>query len=95
MENVVADHLSRLPFEHPTEDDSPICETFPDEQLMSYNAVNQALTPWYADVANYLATKAIPSHWSLVDKRRFLRLVRQFFWDEPYLFKYCLDQVVR
>ena len=28
VENVVADHLSRLPFEHPTENDSPICEMF-------------------------------------------------------------------
>ena len=95
VENVVADHLSRLPFEHLAEDDSPICETFPDEQLMSCNVVNQAFTPWYADVANYLATKAIPSHWSSLDKKRFFRLVRQFFWDEPYLFKYCSDQVVR
>ena len=89
------DHLSLLPFEHPTEDDSPICEAFPDEQLMSCNAANQALTTWYANVANYLAIKAIPSHWFSLDKRQFFWLVRQFFGDEPYLFKYCSVQVMR
>ncbi|GFZ06460.1 hypothetical protein Acr_18g0006300 [Actinidia rufa] len=69
LKYVFLDHLSHLPFEHPVEDDSPICETFPDEQLMSCNAMNQASTPWNADVANYLATKAIPSNWSSMDKK--------------------------
>ena len=45
VKNVVANHLSRLPFEHPTYDDSPIGETFPDEQLMSCHAWNSVSIP--------------------------------------------------
>lgn len=33
IENVVADHLSRLIVEH-TDDNLPILESFPDEQLL-------------------------------------------------------------
>ena len=95
VENVVADHLSRLPIGSSFQNDSPINETFPDEHLMACQSVPNARTPWYADVANYLATKAIPPHWSALDKRKFFWNVRNFFWDDPYLFKYCPDQIIR
>ena len=89
VENVVADHLSRLTFDsHP--ESPPIVETFPDEQLLAIDTL-----PWYTDIVNYLATGEIPSHWSLVDKKRFLALAQQFHFDDPYLFKYCADQVIR
>ncbi|KAG5549470.1 hypothetical protein RHGRI_014717 [Rhododendron griersonianum] len=89
VENVVADHLSRLEFEDPTSD-LPIRDSFPDEQLFAANEC-----PWYADIANYLVTGQIPSHWSTQEKQRFLRSVRQYIFDDPYLFKYCADQIVR
>lgn len=90
-ENVVADHLSRLVVEF-TEDSLPISETFPDEQLMH---VSQLSSPWFADIVNYLVTGEIPLHWSKHDKSKFLTKVKYFFWDDPYLFKYCLDQIIR
>ncbi|XP_058217027.1 uncharacterized protein LOC131327924 [Rhododendron vialii] len=89
VENVVADHLSRLQFEDPTPS-LPIVDTFPDEQLF---AVSSA--PWFADIVNYLATGLLPPHWSPQERRRFLLEVRMFSYDEPYLFKYCQDQIVR
>ncbi|KAH7857345.1 hypothetical protein Vadar_011565 [Vaccinium darrowii] len=89
VENVVADHLSRLEFGDPTSD-LPIRDSFPDEQL--FTAVE---CPWYADIANYLVTGQIPFHWSTPEKQRFLREVRQYMFDDPYLFKYCADQIVR
>nr|XP_011463572.1 PREDICTED: LOW QUALITY PROTEIN: uncharacterized protein LOC101311565 [Fragaria vesca subsp. vesca] len=88
-ENVVADHLSRLIVES-IEDPFPIIESFPDEQLMHVSHL-----PWYADIVNYLVTGEMPSHWSKQDKSRFLALVKYFFWDDPYLFKYCPDQIIR
>ena len=88
-ENVVADHLSRLIVEH-TDDSLPILESFPDEQLLH---VSQR--PWYADIANYLVTNQMPSHWTKQDRSKFLAEVKYFFWDDPYLFKYCSDQIVR
>jgi hypothetical protein len=90
-ENVVADHLSRLTIDF-TEDTTPIFETFPDEQLM-HIAHNPA--PWFADIVNYLVTDQMPLHWGKQDKIKFLSKVKDFLWDDPYLFKYCPDQIIR
>ncbi|KAH9782108.1 hypothetical protein KPL71_008748 [Citrus sinensis] len=88
-ENVVADHLSRLHFDTITE---PLIlnESFPDEQLMSVEVL-----PWYADIVNYLITGKLPEHWTKQDNAKFFAEINNFFWDEPYLFKYCADQIVR
>jgi len=90
-ENVVADHLSRLTVDF-IKDDVPIAETFPDEQLMR---ISQTHAPWFADIMNYLVTGQMPSHWTKHDKSKFLAEVKHFFWDDPYLFKYCPDQIIR
>ncbi|XP_062103689.1 uncharacterized protein LOC133814789 [Humulus lupulus] len=37
----------------------------------------------------------LPSEWSSQDRRKFLVEVRNFYWDDPYLFKYCPDQIMR
>ena len=95
VENVVADHLSRLPVDGRDQDTSPIQELFPDEQLFSIKSITPTSTPWFADIANYLASGKIPHHWSSNDKKKFFRNVRVFMWDDPYLYKYCSDQVIR
>ena len=51
--------------------------------------------PWYAYLVNYLATDQMPSHWTKQDKFQFLAKAKYFFWDDPYLFKYCPDQIIR
>ncbi|XP_031384834.1 uncharacterized protein LOC116198747 [Punica granatum] len=88
-ENVVADHLSRLESDCL---DSPINEKFPDEQL--HVAEIQGL-PWYADIVNYMVSNITPYGLSSQQKKKFLHDVKYYFWDEPYLFKYCADQVIR
>ncbi|KAH9763009.1 hypothetical protein KPL70_001028 [Citrus sinensis] len=88
-ENVVADHLSRLHFDTIIEQ-LPLNESFPDEQLMSVEVL-----PWYADIVNYLVTGKLPEHWTKQDKAKFFAEIKNFFWDDPYLFKYCADQIVR
>ena len=89
VQNVVADHLSRLVFDESSET-TPINDMFPDEQLFSVSNL-----PWFADIANFLVTGQIPSHWNSQDKKKFLSQVHNFFWDDPYLFKYCPDQIIR
>ncbi|XP_073061835.1 uncharacterized protein [Primulina eburnea] len=37
----------------------------------------------------------MPPQWSSQDKRKFLNEVKDFYWDDPYLFKYCPDQIFR
>ena len=90
VENIVADHLSCLTFEDRSTSSTPIQDTFPDEQLMAIKAL-----PWYADIINYLVTGKILEQWSTQDKKKFLSIARHFFFDNPYFFKYCADQVVR
>ncbi|XP_062151870.1 uncharacterized protein LOC133860246 [Alnus glutinosa] len=91
FENEVADHLSRLTVEF-TKEVTPISETFPDEQLMH---IAHTPSPWFADIVNYLVTGHMPLHWGRQDKSRFMAIAKYFFWDNPYLFKYCPDQIIR
>ncbi|XP_070667588.1 uncharacterized protein [Malus domestica] len=91
-ENVVANHLSRLILPTTAEADSlPLNESFPDEQL--YAILNSA--PWFADFVNYLAKGVLLPDFSFQQKKKFLADVKHYFWDEPYLYKYCADQIIR
>ncbi|RVW50055.1 Retrovirus-related Pol polyprotein from transposon 17.6 [Vitis vinifera] len=55
VENVVADHLSRLVIAHNSHS-LPINDDFPEESLMFL-----VKTPWYAHIANYLVIGEIPN----------------------------------
>jgi len=44
---------------------------------------------------NDLVAGGIPKGSTKNDKDRFFYLVKFFAWDDPYLFKYCSDQVFR
>ena len=89
VENVVADHLSRLVPESDSHD-IPIGDSFPDEQLFAL-----AHYPWYADIVNYLVTGQIPAQWTSQQKKKFLTDIKKYYFDDPYLFKYCPDQIMR
>ncbi|KAI3828508.1 hypothetical protein L1987_02609 [Smallanthus sonchifolius] len=88
-ENVVADHLSRIMVDD-EESTIVINESFPEEHIMSVSSV-----PWFANIINFLATCAIPSHWVKKKKTHFLSQVKQYIWEEPDLFKVGTDQMIR
>ena len=89
VENVVADHLSQLVPES-TSEGLPIGDTFPDGQLFAL-----VHSPWYADIVNYLVTGQIPPQWTSQQKRKFLVDIKKYYFDDPYLFKYYPDQLMR
>ncbi|XP_070001905.1 uncharacterized protein [Nicotiana sylvestris] len=91
-ENQVADHLSRLEGAENIVEVEEILETFPDEQLL---ATTHQEASWYADFANYLASGIVPHNLSSVQRKRFFHESRQYYWDEPYLFRICLDNMIR
>ncbi|GJS65179.1 reverse transcriptase domain-containing protein [Tanacetum coccineum] len=94
-ENYAADHLSRL--ENPYEnvfDPKEITETFPLETLNVLTSKDQS-TPWFADFANYHAGKFIKKGMSTQEKNKFFKDVKHYFWDDPFLFKTCADQIIR
>ena len=85
----MADHLSRLTIAHDTHN-PPINDEFPEESLMQLEKA-----PWYAHIANFLATGEIPSDWKEQDRNYFFAKIPSYYWEEPFLFKYCADQIIR
>nr|GFA29745.1 reverse transcriptase domain-containing protein [Tanacetum cinerariifolium] len=94
-ENYAADHLSRL--ENTYEnifDPKEINETFPLESLNKVSHKDQS-TPWFAYLANYHAGNFIIKGMPSQQKQKFFKDARHYFWDDPYLFRTCADQIIR
>ncbi|GJS53575.1 reverse transcriptase domain-containing protein [Tanacetum coccineum] len=51
-------------------------------------------TPWFADFANYHAGNFIVKGMSTQQKNKIFKDVKHYFWDDPFLFKTCADQVI-
>ena len=91
-ENVVADHLSRLITQKKDANLPPIEEQFLDEHLFH---AQTSTSPWYADFVNFLVAQVLPEDLDYHQKKRFLHTIKQYYWEEPYLFKVCNDQMIR
>ena len=89
MENVVADHLSRLTVAHNTHN-PPINDEFLEEFLLLTEKA-----PWYAHIANFLATEELPVDWKAQDRKFFFAKIHSYYWEEPFLFKYCANQIIK
>ncbi|GKB50503.1 reverse transcriptase domain-containing protein, partial [Tanacetum coccineum] len=95
-ENLAADHLSRLenPYEN-VNDPKEINESFPLETLNMVTFRGDSRTPWFADFANYHTGNFVVKGMSTQQKNKFFKDVKHYFWDDPFLFKICADQVIR
>ncbi|GJV35808.1 putative nucleotidyltransferase, ribonuclease H [Tanacetum coccineum] len=51
--------------------------------------------PWFADYANYLASRVLPFRSTRQEKQKFFSDLRHYFWDEPFLFNQCADRIIR
>nr|GEW62809.1 reverse transcriptase domain-containing protein [Tanacetum cinerariifolium] len=92
-ENLAADHLSRL--ENPHKDvfaNNDINEKFPLETL---GKISSGSTSWFADFANFHAGNFIVKRMSSQQKKKFFKDVKHYFWDDPFLFWICVDQIIR
>ncbi|GKA80607.1 hypothetical protein Tco_0787299 [Tanacetum coccineum] len=75
--------------------EAKIADEFPNEHLMILKAKLNDDEPWYADYVNYIVGKIMPPKWTPEKRRRFFSQVSNYFWDEPYAFRLCLDNVMR
>jgi len=66
-ENVVANFLSRLTL--PAGKEEIIDDQLPDEHLFSISVIS----PWYADIANYLVVGRFPPNLSSKEKRNIVK----------------------
>nr|GEW41493.1 reverse transcriptase domain-containing protein [Tanacetum cinerariifolium] len=92
-ENLSADHLSRL--ENPHKDvleNKDINENFPLETL---GCLSSNSTLCFADIANFHAGNFIKKGLTSQQKKKFFKDVKHYFWDDPYIFRICADQIIR
>ena len=93
-ENMVVDHLSRLETpETMQKHHLRIDDTFLDEQILSLS--HDETSPWFADIANYLFANITPLDLAYQQKKRFFAEVKHYLWEDPILFKQCVDQIIR
>ncbi|GJV39963.1 reverse transcriptase domain-containing protein, partial [Tanacetum coccineum] len=84
-----------LRLENPHKDvleNKDINEHFPLETL---GALTSESTPWFADYANFHAGNFIIKGMTTQQKKKFFKDVKHYFWDDPYLFRICADQIIR
>ena len=79
MENLVADHLSRL---EGASDEVQVNDDFPDEQLLAI--ADKRAIPWFADYVNYLVAKVIPPEFSYQQKKEVFRTLKTLLLGETH-----------
>ena len=52
------------------------------------------VAPCYAHIADYLVTEEVLSEWKTQDKKQFFAKIHAYYWEEPFLFKYYVDQII-
>ncbi|GJZ06279.1 reverse transcriptase domain-containing protein [Tanacetum coccineum] len=95
---LVALHMVTFRLENPYEsvlDPKEVNGKFPLETLHMVTFRGDSNTPWFADYANYHTGKFIVKGMSSQQKNKFFKDVKHYFWDDPFLFKICADQVIR
>ncbi|GKF33110.1 hypothetical protein Tco_0106310, partial [Tanacetum coccineum] len=75
-----------------TSDDREVDDNFPRETLMEINTRDE---PWFADFANYLVSDIIPKGMTYQQNNKYFSNIKHYFWEEPYLFKVCSDDMIR
>ncbi|GJT51743.1 reverse transcriptase domain-containing protein [Tanacetum coccineum] len=92
-ENLTADHLSRL--ENPHKDVLENKDINKNFLLETLGKISSESTPWFADYANFHARNFIIKGMTTQQKKKFFKDVKHYFWDDPYLFRICADQIIR
>jgi len=90
VENVVADHLSRLENKEVTKKEKVILAEFPHEKLFAIGE-----RPWFADMANYKADNIVSDDLNSAQKKKFFKDSNHYLWDDPCLFNVSTDGLIR
>ncbi|KAI3821732.1 hypothetical protein L1987_09304 [Smallanthus sonchifolius] len=91
-ENFTADHLSRLEI---TQENQKVAinDSFPHKYILHVQDIDEY--PWFADIANFLASGELVKGVTFQERKKFFADVKHYFFEDPYLFRVCMDQIVR
>nr|GFC13117.1 reverse transcriptase domain-containing protein [Tanacetum cinerariifolium] len=76
-------------------DPKEINENFPLETLSMVTSRGNSDTLCFADFANYHVGNFLVKGMSTQQKNKFFKDVKHYFWDDPFLFQVCANQVIR
>ncbi|GKC61243.1 reverse transcriptase domain-containing protein, partial [Tanacetum coccineum] len=62
---------------------------------MNISSTEEDKISWFANFANYLVGKILRKGLTYAQRCKFFSELKHYFWDEPYLFKMCLDEMIR
>nr|GEU55258.1 reverse transcriptase domain-containing protein [Tanacetum cinerariifolium] len=85
-------HFQPIHYASKTMMDAQAHYTMTEKELL---AIVDSSTLWFSNIANYHAGNFIVKGLSSQQKKKFFKDVKHYFWDDPYLFKICTDQVIR
>lgn len=69
----------------------PVEDNFPDEYLF----VVSTKSPWFENIANYLATLNLPSYLSPREKRKVIQISAYYSWINEELYKTAPYLIIR
>ena len=87
-ENQVVDFLSRL---NNSSEVVPVSDNFPGEQLFYVYVI----TPWYADIDNYLSSGKITPFMTSKEKKRIIKVSVRHIWVKGDIFYIGYDLIIR
>ena len=87
-ENLVTDFLSHIQHD---DSDNLVDDIFPDEHLFAISVQ----TPWFADIANYLASGRLPNHLKPHEKRQIVVQSANYSWVGNDIFHTSPDLIIR
>nr|GEV19495.1 DNA-directed DNA polymerase [Tanacetum cinerariifolium] len=95
-ENLTADHLSQLENPHQNVlDPKELNESFSLETLNMVSFCGNSSTPWFSDFVKYHTGNFVVKEMSSQQKNKFFKDVKHYFWDDPFFFKICAEEVIR
>ena len=65
-----------------------------EKGVQNVSVLNDDNTPWYADLANLIAGNFVKKGLSTQQKKKLFKDSKHYYWDDPFLFKICADQIV-
>ncbi|GJY76172.1 reverse transcriptase domain-containing protein [Tanacetum coccineum] len=86
--HIATDHLSRIENDETSDNDDEIDDNFPSETLME---ISTREIPWFTDFANYLVGDIMPKGMTYQQENKLFSDLKNYFWEDPYLFKVCSD----